>query len=231
MMHYGWTPRGPMTRRGRDKLPANSRRWNALLLGAAPAPEQVGSGELARDARLALVEAVLIAAEEPLTARRIASVVGLADASQAVCLLDQLRDLYAKGNSAFQIEELAGGYQLHTCPELHTWLVRLRRASGDVRLSSAARETLAIIAYRQPILRAEIEAIRGVQCSEILRLLMEKGLIRIAGRDDSLGRPVLYATSKRFLQLFGLRSLRDLPQARNLRAPARKPIDEGPGAE
>src|SRR5262249_41114239 len=112
--------------------------------------------------------------------------------------------------------ELAGGFQLLTRPEFHPWLVRLRRSGADLRLSGAARETLAIVAYRQPIMRADVEAIRGVQCSEVLRQLMERGLIRIAGRDASLGRPVLYGTTKKFLQVFGLKSLRDLPQADQL---------------
>jgi segregation and condensation protein B len=191
-----------------------------------PVAEPAGTGELARDARVALVEAILFAAEEPLSARRIAAAANLAHADEAVHLLQRLQSLYERGDSAFQIAELAGGYQLYSRPELHPWLIRLRRAGGDARLTGAARETLAIIAYRQPILRAEIEAIRGVQCTEMLRMLMEKGLVRIAGRDDTLGRPVLYATTKKFLQLFGLKSLRELPRADHLRAPARKPVED-----
>src|SRR5262249_4861760 len=120
---------------------------------------------------------------------------------------------------AFQVEELAGGFQLLTRPEYHAWLVRLRRTGHDVRLTPAARETLAIVAYRQPIMRADIEAIPGVQCGEILRQLMEKGLIRIAGRPDSLGRPVLYGPTRKFLQIFGLRSLKDLPLVEQLHPP------------
>src|SRR5207244_9918953 len=99
----------------------------------------------------------------------------------------------------------------------HRGLARLRTSGPEIRLTTAARETLAIVAYRQPITRADIEAIRGVHCGEVLRLLMEKGLIRITGRHDSLGRPVLYGTTKKFLQIFGLRSLRDLPRAEALR--------------
>jgi segregation and condensation protein B len=225
-MHYGRTPRGPLARRDRQSLPANCRRWYLGWFAVSRPAEQGGTGELARDPRVALVEAILFAAEEPLTARRIATVAGLADAAEAVLHLQRLQDLYERGDSAFQIEELAGGYQLYSRPELHPWLIRLRRAAGESRLTGAARETLAIVAYLQPILRAEIEAIRGVQCTEVLRVLMEKGLIRIAGRDDTLGRPVLYATTKKFLQLFGLKSLRDLPQADHLRSPARKPAED-----
>ena len=131
----------------------------------------------------------------------------------------RLQALYEEGGSAFQIEEVAGGYQLLTRPEFHPWLARLRRAGNELRLSGPSRETLAIIAYRQPIARADVEAIRGVQCGDVLRQLMEKGLVRIAGRDDSLGRPVLYGTTKKFLQAFGLKSLRDLPEAGELRPP------------
>ena len=128
-------------------------------------------------------------------------------------LLRKLQGLYDSDDTAFQIEELAGGFQLLTRPAYHRWLATLRRGQVDLHLTGAARETLAIVAYRQPIMRANIEAIRGVHCGETLRLLMEKGLVRITGRDDSLGRPVLYGTTKKFLQIFGLRTLKDLPQA------------------
>jgi segregation and condensation protein B len=225
-MRYGWTPRGPLTRRDSRRLQPNQRRLQWQWLAVWPESEPVGTSDLARDSRLALVEAVLFAAEEPLSARRIATAASLADAGEAVHLLQRLQSLYERGDSAFQIEELAGGYQLYSRPELQPWLIRLRRAGGETRLTGAARETLAIIAYRQPILRAEIEAIRGVQCTEMLRVLMEKGLVRIAGRDDTLGRPVLYATTKKFLQLFGLKSLRDLPRADHLRSSPRKPVED-----
>src|SRR4029078_3744495 len=112
-----------------------------------------------------------------------------------------------------ELEDLAGGYQLLTRPEYHRWLTTLRKSQQDLRLTPASRETLAIVAYRQPIMRADIEGIRGVHCGETLRLLMEKGLVKIAGRHDSLGRPVLYGTTKRFLQVFGLKSLKDLANA------------------
>jgi segregation and condensation protein B len=181
--------------------------------------ETAGLGELARDTALAGVEAALFAADEPLTARRLAAAAGLADAAEARRLARKLQSLYEKDGTAFQVEEIAGGFQLLTRPEFHPWLTRLRHTGQDVRLSPAARETLAIVAYRQPIMRAAVEAVRGVQCGEVLRLLMEKGLVRIAGRDPSLGRPVLYGTTKKFLQVFGLRSLRDLPAVEQLKAP------------
>ena len=177
---------------------------------------------MARDARLALIEAAFLAADEPLSLRRLAAAAGLTDNSEVRQLVQRLQSLYQQDGSAFQIEELAGGFQLLTRPEYHPWLARLRRAGNEMRLTAAARETLAIIAYRQPITRADVEAIRGVQSADMLHQLIEKGLVRIAGRDESLGRPVLYGTTKKFLQAFGLRSLRDLPQAEELVDPARR---------
>jgi len=203
--------RGPPARRATDCLPSN----HALPLVYRLVPdggEVAPRGPMARDLPLAMVEAALLTADEPLPARRLAQAAGLVDAAEARRLVRKLQGLYEAGGSAFQVEELAGGYQLLTRPEYHRWLVRLRRASLDVRLTPAARETLAIVAYRQPITRADVEAIRGVHCGEILRLLMEKGLVRITGRHDSLGRPVLYGTTKKFLQVFGLRSIKDLPR-------------------
>ena len=163
------------------------------------------------------LEAVLLAADEPLPIKRLAQVAGLPDTGTTRRLLRKLQGFYDRDGTAFQIEELAGGFQLLSRPEYHRWLANLRRGQNELRLTGAARETLAIVAYRQPIVRADIEGIRGVHCGETLRLLMEKGLVRIAGRDDSLGRPVLYGTTKRFLQIFGLRSLKDLPRAEELK--------------
>jgi segregation and condensation protein B len=142
-------------------------------------------------------------------------------------LVARLQTLYDEDGTAFQVEELAGGYQLLTRPEYHPWLARLRRVGADLKLTPATRETLAIVAYRQPITRADLEAVRGVQSGELLRQLMEKGFVRIAGRDDSLGRPVLYGTTKKFLQAFGLKSLRDLPSVADLTPPGKGRKKEG----
>jgi segregation and condensation protein B len=207
------------------RLPFNHRLPAVYrLLGPEHRDAQAG-GELARDGRLAAVEAALFAADEPLPARRLATVAGLADAAEA---RKQVQELYDRDGSAFQVEELAGGYQLLTRPAYHPWLVRLRHGPGELKLSPAARETLTIVAYRQPITRADVENIRGVQSGEVLRQLMEKGLLRIAGRDDTLGRPVLYGTTKKFLQVFGLKSLRDLPQVGELKPGPAKPVETRP---
>ncbi len=161
-----------------------------------------------------------------MTPRRLASVAGLADAAEARRLVQRLQELYDREGAAFQVEELAGGWQLLTRPEYHPWLARLRRAGANARLTPALREALTIVAYRQPITRADLEAVRGVQSGDVVRQLMEKGLIRIAGRDDSLGRPVLYGTTKKFLQTFGLKSIRDLPPAEGVGGPQAKEKDK-----
>jgi len=171
-----------------------------------PSPDPAG-----RDASLAALEAAFLLADEPLTAKRLAEVVGLDDAVAAGQLVHRLRDLLDRDGSAFGVAELAGGYQLLTRPAYHPWLLRLRRVGHDARLSPPALETLAVVAHKQPIMRAEVEAIRGVGCGEMIRLLAERGLIRVGGRHDSLGRPQLYVTTKKFLQTFGLNSLDDLP--------------------
>jgi segregation and condensation protein B len=178
----------------------------------------------AREPALALLEAVLLIADEPMPIRKLVQVLGLADGATVRALLTKLQELYDQAGSAFELEELAGGFQLMTRPEYHRWLTSLRRSQQELKLTGAARETLAIVAYRQPIMRADIEAIRGVHCGETLRLLMEKGLVKIVGRHASLGRPVLYGTTKKFLQTFGLKSLKDLPRVGGLQA--REPSGE-----
>jgi len=213
--HHHFARRGAEARRRPEALPSNHRLPSVLRCqgdetGAGP------HGELARDAQLAWLEAVLLAADEPLPLRKLATAAGIDDTAAARRLIRTLHALYEKEGSAFQIEELAGGFQLLTRPEFHPWLVRMRRGGAELKLTPAARETLTIIAYRQPITRADIEAVRGVHCGDVLRFLMERSLIRIAGRHDSLGRPVLYGTTKKFLQVFGLKSVKDLPQAEKL---------------
>jgi segregation and condensation protein B len=215
-MHSRFTPRGPLDRRQPDRLPGNFRLPAAYRLATDAPADTRPADPLAREVALAMLEAVLLAADEPLAIRKIVQAAGLPDAGTARRLLKRLATLYDQDGTAFQIEELAGGFQLLTRPEYHRWLAGLRRAGAELRLTGPARETLAIVAYRQPIMRADIEAIRGVHCGETLRLLMERGLVRIAGRDDSLGRPVLYGTTKKFLQLFGLKTLKDLPEAERI---------------
>jgi segregation and condensation protein B len=218
---------GPLRRPTGKHYPANHPLPAVYRFPTGGLDEPVISGELARESALALLEAVLCSADEPLTARKLADLAGVADGADVRRLIRKLQALYDEDGTAFQVAEIAGGYQLLTRAEFHPWLARSRRTVAEVRLTPAARETLAIVAYRQPIMRTDIEAIRGVQCSEVLRQLMERGLVRIAGRHDSLGRPVLYGTTKRFLQVFGLRSLRDLPQVEELGSQDRKAANPG----
>jgi segregation and condensation protein B len=222
--------RGPALAPRAERRPADRPTALAFRIGEQTVREAAPKGELAREPALAWVEAALLAANEPLPPRKLAAVAYLADAAEARRLVRRLQLLYDQGGSAFQVEELAGGFQLLTRAQYHSWLVRLRRGNADIRLSAALRETLAIIAYRQPVVRADVEGVRGVHVGEALRQLMEKGLVRIVGRDGSLGRPVLYGTTKKFLQVFGLKSLRDLPEVAQLRPPEKTSLPEEEGS-
>ncbi len=202
-------------RPGNPIRPLAGRPWRAI-------PQDEASHDPhARNSQLARLEAVLLLADEPLTSRRLAELSGCKDTAEATQLIDRLKELLDADDTAFQIEEIAGGYQLLTRPRYHSWLSRLKRTGHELRLTPAIMETLAVIAYRQPIMRAEVEKVRGVACGELVRQLMEKGLIRVAGRHDSLGRPQLYGTTKKFLQTFGLHTLQDLPEVEALRNPKR----------
>jgi len=168
-------------------------------------------GPAVRSRKLARLEAVLFVAEGALTSRKLAQFATLADAKEAQQLVEQLNESYARSGTSFRVECVAGGYRLLTQPQFAIWLDKLHDREAEVQLSPPAMETLTIVAYRQPVTRADIEAVRGVQSSEILKLLMEKGLVRITGEEDSLGRPYLYGTTNMFLEAFGLGSLKDLP--------------------
>ena len=162
------------------------------------------------------LEAVLFLAKSPLTSRKLSQLAGLDDGTQARTMVKSLASHYDKVGRAFQVKRVAGGFQLRTRPQFAKWIRRLEHVPKPTRLSAPMIETLAVVAYRQPIIKAEIEAVRGVSCGEILRQLLESGLVKIAGRSPELGRPFLYATSKQFLTDFGLNSLEDLPRADQL---------------
>ena len=166
-----------------------------------------------------VVEAILFATEEPLSARKIADLLGTGTAKDIKQNIQALNQKYAEMNASFRIEEIAGGFQMLTLPEYNTWLSKYREARSESKLSQAALETLAIVAYKQPVLRAEVEVIRGVSAGDMLNRLREMGLIKIVGRAEELGRPMLYGTTKRFLEVFGLASLDQLPQIEELKAP------------
>ena len=174
-------------------------------------PETNGSSK--RDTKIARLEAVLFLAREPLSTRKLSQYANLVDGTEARTLVGQLNQLYDQEKRAFRVENVAGGLQLLTRPVFADWLRKMHGVASQIRLSTPALETLSVVAYRQPVLRADVEAIRGVGCGELLRQLMERDLVRIGGRSNELGRPYLYSTTKRFLQLFGLSSLEDLPRA------------------
>lgn len=162
--------------------------------------------------KLRVVEAVLFLSKDGLSSRKLAKLAGLADATEARTLIRLLNEDYDQRGSAYRVEEVAGGYTLLTRSCFADWIRRLQHAPDQNRLSQSVLETLAIVAYRQPVLRSEVEAIRGVGSSESLRQLMELDLVRISGRSEELGRPYLYGTTRKFLQMFGLRSADRLPR-------------------
>ena len=169
------------------------------------------------------LEAVLMAADRPMSDGRLGEVLQLIrpegeeekGPSIASLIKEAIEDLnaqYKETGRSFCICKLAGGWQVLTNPEFTEDLTRLKGARQQAKLSPAAIETLAIIAYKQPILRADLESIRGVACGEVLRGLMDRRLVKIAGRAEEVGRPMLYGTTKEFLQIFGLATVNDLPK-------------------
>jgi segregation and condensation protein B len=172
------------------------------------------AGEIAVD--LAILESLLFGTHHPLTAPRLAELMELESSKPVRRAIRQLNEQYEQSGRSFRVEQVAGGYQLLTLPEYGAYLKKLHQKEADAKLTKAALETLAIIAYKQPILRVDVEGIRGVACGETIRSLMEKHLVKIAGRAEIPGRPILYGTTKRFLELFGLNSLKDLPQSEQL---------------
>jgi len=159
-----------------------------------------------------VVEALLFASDAPLEAERIREVLDLAGAEEARALVRELMARYEADARTLQIVEVAGGYRMVTRPEVAPWLVRLARARTRVRMSRPALETLAIVAYKQPVSRPEIDAVRGVNSEGVLDNLMERRLVRIAGRKEAPGRPFLFETTREFLVAFGLRDIGDLPK-------------------
>lgn len=165
-----------------------------------------------------VVEAILFASDEPLSDAKLASILEMGT-KQVRKYIESLNEKYKANNNAFRIEQIAGGFQMLTMSSYNHWLAKLLHARSEDKLSSAALETLAIIAYKQPVMRADIEAIRGVSAGEVIRSLMYKGLVKIVGRAEVLGRPMLYGTTKKFLEIFGLNSLKDLPKVEELKKP------------
>lgn len=170
--------------------------------GEEPAPELTAES---------IVEALLFSTDEPLPVSKIAQIVGIGDAADVKRNIEKLNERYEQCGSSYRIDAIAKGYQMLTLPQYSPWVSKLHRVRAESRLSSAALETLAIIAYKQPVVRAQIEAIRGVAVGDMLVRLREMNLARIVGRAEEIGRPLLYGTTSKFLEVFGLQSLKDLP--------------------
>ncbi len=162
----------------------------------------------------AIVEAMLFVSPDPLTLERLASVLGEVSKAEVERALRLLQATYDEAGRGIQLVEVAGGFRVMTRPDYAPWIKRLEKVKAAPKLSRSGLETLAIIAYRQPIVRGEIEKIRGVETSGVLRTLLERKLIRMVGRKDVPGRPIMYGTTKFFLEHFGLRDLAELPPLR-----------------
>ncbi len=176
----------------------------------------------------ARIEALLLSTERPMAEGRLGEILGMPGAGPAIReAIEELNTQYEKTGRVFRVQRLAGGWQILTLPTFGPLVQRLHQARRESKLSQPALETLAIIAYRQPIMRAEIEAIRGVASGEMLRALLERRLVRITGRAEQLGRPMLYGTTPHFLKVFGLPGLDALPtlEGEEISADAIKPAE------
>lgn len=172
-------------------------------------PAKSGDQEVTTES---IVESLLMSTDVALPASKIAQLLGIGDASDVKRHIDTLNQRYEETGASFRIQAIAKGYQVLTLPVYDAWVRKLHKARAESRLSRAALETLAIIAYKQPVLRVGVEAIRGVAVGDMLVRLREMNLIRIAGRAEEIGRPLLYGTTRKFLDVFGLSSLNDLPK-------------------
>jgi segregation and condensation protein B len=162
-----------------------------------------------------IAEALILGAPEPVSAQRLAEIVPGIRAAEVRELVGELNAEYAEQRRAFEVVEAAGGFQLRTLGDFSPYLQQTL-STRPLRLSQAALETLAVVAYRQPVTRAEIEHVRGVEAGAVLRSLLERRLVRIAGHREVPGRPMLYATTRRFLEVFGLPRIEDLPTLRDI---------------
>lgn len=187
--------------------------------GTSNASASRGAVEVPEDLA-ARVEAALLTADGALSAGKLGEALGGVPGSAIKDAVGSLNEVYTSTGRSFRIEQVAGGFQVMTLPEYADVLAALHKARSQSKLTPAAMETLAIVAYKQPIVRAEVESIRGVASGEVLRSLMDRHLIKIVGRAEELGRPMLYGTTKTFLEVFGLANLSDLPKVEQLQPKA-----------
>ncbi|OHE21411.1 MAG: SMC-Scp complex subunit ScpB [Syntrophobacterales bacterium RBG_19FT_COMBO_59_10] len=166
--------------------------------------------------KVAIIEALIFASETPLTVERVMEIMPDAEKKEIVSLVGELVRQYEQRGGGICLREVAGGFQFHTRAELAPWIRKLK-AVRPAMLSPAALETLAVVAYRQPLVKTEIDRIRGVDVSGALKGLLEKKLVRIVGRKDVPGKPIIYGTTRKFLEVFNLRDLSELPTLRELK--------------
>lgn len=173
-----------------------------------------------------ILEALLLVTDKPLAADRIATVVPHLKPDSVPALVDELNRAYESSGRSFRIREIAGGYRLYALPEYQGYIEALAVTTREARLSQAALETLAVVAYRQPVSRGDVEYVRGCDCDGVIRTLLSRKLITIKGRSDAPGRPLLYATTSRFLEYFGLAKIEDLPDWGEIAALVGEPITQ-----
>ena len=183
-----------------------------------------------RNEQRRIIEALVLAAPEAISSSRLAEIVPGCKPGDVKDLLNELNTEYSEQDRAFEIWEVAGGYQIRTRAEFSGYLQQLQK-QRPLRLSRAALDTLSIVAYKQPVTRAEVDDIRGVDTGAVLKGLLDRRLIRIAGQREVPGRPMLYGTTRRFLEVFGLDSLKELPSLRELRDLAQEKGVELPGGD
>jgi segregation and condensation protein B len=179
----------------------------------------------------AVLEAILFVSGEPMSLEDLSEVLEGTEPERIRQALDHLRQNYDSAGRGLQIVEVAGGYQIATRSECAPWIRSLEKIKTATRLSRSGLETLAIVAYKQPVTRGEIEAIRGVDSAYVLKTLLERRIVKIAGRREGLGRPILYGTTREFLQYFGLKDLSELPALKEFKEvaetlPEHEPIHE-----
>jgi segregation and condensation protein B len=166
-----------------------------------------------------ILESLFFVSDSPIRLETLVEILPEANKEEIIEGIRQIQAEYENSSKGIELAEIAGGYQFRTKPDCAAWVSRLKKVRA-IKLSQAALETLAIVAYRQPVIRPAVEEIRGVDSGSVLHTLMEKGLIRVMGRKELPGRPIVYGTTKAFLELFGLNSLSDLPTLKEIQPPA-----------
>jgi segregation and condensation protein B len=186
---------------------------NRQMSGASSKEETMENGEIKP-----ILESIIFVSSSPVKLETLVEILPESNREMILEELHRIKEEYEDSSRGVELVEVAGGYQFRTKSRWAEWVARLKKAK-TVKFSQSALETLAIIAYRQPVIRPQIEEIRGVDCGWILRSLMEKGLVKIMGRKDLPGRPIIYGTTKGFLELFNLNSLADLPSLKEIHSP------------